>query len=178
MQPQIAKTHRRECLCHPTDMYLRMLLLAALLALPYASSGAGDAPLDRATLRGLKSVNVVIDRLDPKLEDAGLTAPILEARIEEHLRRGGVAVDKSAVPFLGLRVLEVRANHGPYALSLEMGVYQPVLLVRDPGIRTATQTWEADTVLMAGPRELNEAALDSVDELTDGFTAAWRSVNP
>ena len=35
--------------------------------IPLATSAAGDAELDRATMRGLKAVNVVIDRIDPQL---------------------------------------------------------------------------------------------------------------
>ena len=49
------------------------LLVPALLFLPPATRAAGDAPLDRATLRGLKSVNIVLDPLDHGLLRAGLT---------------------------------------------------------------------------------------------------------
>jgi hypothetical protein len=157
--------------------HIRIFLLAAVLALPYPTPGAGDSTLDRATLRGLKAVNIVIDRLDPVLEDAGLTPSVLESRVGARLEKAGITVDRTAVEFLGLRIMQVRGKHGPLSLCLGLGLYQPVVLVRDKDIKTATQTWEVDTVLMAAPKSLRDAALSSVDELADGFAAAWHSVN-
>jgi hypothetical protein len=72
----------------------------------------------------------------------------------------------------------VRANRGPFAVAVTLGAYQPVLLARDRNTKTATQTWEAETVLLAEPKQLYRATMDSVDELAAGFIAAYRSVNP
>jgi hypothetical protein len=153
------------------------LSIAALLATA-GGLPAGDAPLDRATLRGLKAVNIVLDRLDPELERAGVTAAAVSARLHEQLARAGIKTDPGAVEFLGMRVLQVRGGRGPYAVSLALGLYQPVLLVRDHNVKTATPTWGVETVLMADPKQVKEAALASVDELAASFAAAWRAVNP
>ena len=136
---------------------------------------AGDAALDRATLKGLKAVGVVIDTLDAELEKQGLTPGELESRIAERLRRADVPVDKNASEFIGLRIIQVRDKKGPYALCISEGVYQPVVLVRDKDVKTATQTWEVETVVMADPKLVHEAAMSSVDDLVDRFVAAWRS---
>ena len=63
-------------------------------------------------------------------------------------------------------------------MSITIGLYQPVVLVRDAKVRTATQTWEVETILMADPKQLFRASMESVDELADRFVAAFRSVNP
>ena len=139
---------------------------------------AGDAPLDRATLRGLHTVGVVVDPLDPELIRQGVTEDILKTRIEGRLRDGGIAVDKSATEFVGLRVMHVRASRGPYALCLSIGVYQPVLLVRDKAVKTATETWAVETVLMADPRVVGRESLHSVDELATRLVEAYRQANP
>ena len=149
-----------------------------LLALPVAIGGAGDAPLDRATLRGLKSLNVIIDPIDPELEKVGLTRDALQTRLSSRLRDGGIKVEDGANEFVGLRLLQVRNRRGPYAVALTIGLYQPVLLVRDQKIRTATQTWEVETILLAEPKQLERASLTSVDELAARFISAYRSVNP
>ena len=143
-----------------------------------AANAAGDQPLDRATLSGLKAVAIVIDQLDPELVRQGLTPEALRSRIENRLRDSAIPLDKAAGEFVGLRVIQVRGGRGPYALCLSVGLYQPVQLVRDRNVKTATQTWEVETVLMAEPKLLKEASLTSIDELADRLAAAWRSVNP
>lgn len=159
-------------------MHSRILLLMAVLVLPPVMQAAGDAPLDRATLRGLGSVGVVVDPLDPDLIKEGLTQDLLQKRIEGRLRDAGIVIGQSAPEFVGLRVLQVRAQRGPYALCLSVGVYQPVLLVRNKDVRTATETWAVDTVLMADPKVVSRETLNSVDELADRLVAAYRSANP
>src|SRR3982074_3765683 len=104
-------------------MHWRMVLLLAVLATPAAVDAAGDALLERATMRGLNSVGVVIDTLDPELVRQGLTPDTLQSRIEARLQNAGIPVDKSAREFVGLRVMYVRRNRGPYALCLAVGLY-------------------------------------------------------
>jgi hypothetical protein len=152
-------------------------ILLFLLLVPAATEGAGDAALDRATLRDLKSISVVIDRIDPELVKEGFAQEIFRGRIEDRLQNAGLPVTSKSTEFLGLRLLHVRARRGPYALCVSLGLYQPVILVRDAKLRTATQTWEVNTVLMAEPSIVYSASLDSVDELVDRFIAAWRAVN-
>ncbi len=152
-------------------------ILLFLLLAPLVTEGAGDAALDRATLRDLKSISVVIDRIDPELVKEGFAQEIFRGRIEDRLQNAGLPVTSKSTEFLGLRLLHVRGRRGPYALCVSLGLYQPVILVRDAKLRTATQTWEVNTVLMAEPSIVYSASLDSVDELVDRFIAAWRAVN-
>jgi len=154
---------------------MRWIVLLLAAALPVA---AGDAPIDRATLRGIKGVGVVIDTLDPEVVRIGLTANALEARIEQRLERAGVPVAKGAAEFVGLRIMQVHDKKGPYGLCISAGVYQPVLLSRDRNVKTATATWDVQTVVVADPKLVQEAAMASVDELVDRFATAWKSANP
>ena len=148
------------------------------LALPLFLVGAGDAPLDRATLRGLTAVNVVVDHVDPALQKEEITQGALQARVAERLRAAGIKVDEKAPDFIGLRVMHVREGRfSPYALCLNLGAYQQVVLVRDAKVKTSTQTWEVETVLAAGGKAVYRACMNSVDELVDRFGAAWREAN-
>ncbi len=151
-----------------------MLLIA--LALPLG--GAGDAALDRATLRGLMAVNVVIDPVAPEIQKVGATADGLRTRLEQRLRDAGIKIDTASTEFVGLRVTSVRAARGPFAITITIGLYQPVTLVRDRNVKTATQTWEAGAVVLADTKQVERACMDSVDELTGQFVTAYRSVNP
>ncbi len=156
-------------------MHGRLFILLAALAMPLA--GAGDAALDRATLRGVTAVNVVIDAIPAELQKEGATPATLQARLEEKLRNGGLKIDPAASEFAGFRLTSVRAGRGPFAISATLGLYQPVILVRDRNVKTATQTWEVDTVALADSKQVYRACMDSVDELADRFLAAYRSVN-
>jgi hypothetical protein len=155
-----------------------MVFLLAILTQPLKVDAANDGPLDRATLRGLKAINVVIDTLDKELAHENLTQDALKSRMERRLQNAGIPLGKDAHEFLALRVTQARDKRGPVAVSISIGLYQPVVLSRDRNIRSVTQTWEAVTTLMAEPKVLNEASMSSVDELTDRFVAAYQSVNP
>ena len=159
-------------------MRANLILVAALLAAPFAMPGAGDANLDRATLRGLKTLNIEIDKVDADLAKEGITASALQSRLMDKLQDAGIPVNQTATEFVGLRVTAVHGARGPYALSLTVGLYQPVFLSRDKNTRTATQTWEVETILISDSKQLFRAAMESVDELAGRFVTAYRSVNP
>jgi hypothetical protein len=155
-----------------------LLAILAILAQPLKVDAASDGPLDRATLRGLPAVSVVIDKLDKELAHENLTQDALQSRMEERLRKGGIPLGKDANVFLALRLMQVRAKRGPVAVCLSIGLYQPVLLSRDRNIRSVTQTWEVVTILSAESKVLYEASMSNLDELTDSFVAAYKAVNP
>jgi len=159
-------------------MRANLFLVAVLLAAPFAMPGAGDASLDRATLRGLKTLNIEIDKVDPELAKEGINASALQSRLMDKLQAAGIPVNQTATEFVGLRVTSVHGGRGPYALSLTIGLYQPVILSRDKDTRTATQTWEVETILIADSKQLFRATMESIDELGDRFVTAFRSVNP
>jgi hypothetical protein len=154
-----------------------MVFLLAILTQPLKVDAANDGPLDRATLRGLHAINVVIDTLDKELAHEDLTQDALKSRMERRLQNAGIPLGKETHEFLALRVTQVRDKRGPVAVSISIGLYQPVVLSRDRNIRSVTQTWEVVTTLLADPKVLNEASMSSVDELTDRFVAAYQSVN-
>ena len=159
-------------------MSRRFLLTLALLMMPPATRAAGDAPLDRATLKGLKGVAVIIDVIDGDLQKLGVTREALINRLLGRLATDRITIDPGATEFLGLHINAVRGGRGPFALSLSMGLYQPVLLSRNHDLRTSTQTWEVDTVLMADPKALVTACAETADELADRFAMAFYAVNP
>jgi len=152
------------------------LLLAAAAVLPLG--GAGDAALDRATLRGIAAVNVVIDPVAADLQREGATADALVTRLTERLRDGGIHVDKSSSEFVALRLTSAHAGRGGFAVAATIGLYQPVMLSRDKNVKTATQTWEVETVSLADAKQVYRACMDSVDDLAGRFVTAYRSVNP
>ena len=157
-------------------MYRRVCVLLAALALPLG--GAGDAALDRATLRGLMAVNVVIEPVAPEIQKEGATTDGLRTLLEKRLGDAGIRIDPASTAFVGLRVTSARAARGPFAIAFSVGLYQPVVLTRDRDVRTATDTWEIGAVVLADTKQVYRACMDTVDELAGQFVVAYRSVNP
>ena len=155
----------------------RIFLSLVCLTFFCAILTAGDAALDRATLRGVAAVNVVIDQLDPKLEQAGLTKEVLRSRIADKLRLANIMVDTNSNVFVGLRVDGMIPKRGSDALCFALGFYQPVILSRDAKIRTATLTWDVRSMLVVAPKPMVQSALNTIEQLTDQFVSAYRSVN-
>ena len=133
--------------------------------------------MERDTLKGLGAIGVVIDVLPPELPREGVTDAMLRARLIAKLSAAGFVIGDSSRAFAGLRLIAVRDTRGPYAVAVTLGLYQPAILSRDPGLRTVPETWSADTILMAQPKILPQAALDSVDDLAARLAAAWREAN-
>jgi hypothetical protein len=159
-------------------MHRRLLLAAALLLLPSPTNAAGDALIDRATLKGLKVIGVIVDTIDPELEKNGVTRSLVLTRMLARLSADRVKVEPNAAEFLGLRITGVRSGHGPFAVSMTLGLYQPVLLSRDHEIRTSTQTWEVESVLLADSKVLPNACGESAEDLIDHFGTAFHATNP
>src|SRR3977135_253169 len=116
---------------------VRTILFTLLLAAFPAH--AGDAALDRASLKGVKAVGVIIDQLPPDLPKEGVTADALQARLTQRLLEAKIPIDPAVKEFVGIRASSVRAARGPYAVSMTIGLSQPVTLVRDSSMRAAPQ---------------------------------------
>ena len=157
----------------------------AVLILMAGGCYASDTSMDRATLRGLKAVKVVVDPLGPELEREGLDANRLRGSIEQKLREAGVKVDNDVNEFIGLSISFAQAGRkvlsikkGPYSLTISLGVYQVAVLTRDMATKTVVETWGAEKTASASARGLDRDVSTAVDDLADQFVKAYLSVNP
>jgi hypothetical protein len=158
----------------------------ALLGLLAGASFGGDSAMDRATLRGIKAVKVVVDPPDPELEREGIDRERLRTSIELQLRNARIKIDPDALEFLGVSFppveagrksrLAIRKTARPVAVGL--GVYQLVLLSRDKETKTVAETWGQQRVVSAAGRDLEREVSSAVEELVDQFVRAYRAVNP
>src|SRR6266550_1692396 len=118
-----------------------------LVFLPLLAA-AGDAILDRATLKGIKAVSIIIDELPADLPKEAVTADTLQTRLTQRLTDAHIPIDSAAKEFVAIRASSVRDSKGPYAVAMSIGLYQPVTLVRNPAQRLAPPTWDAETVVI------------------------------
>jgi len=158
-------------------MNLRLPFGILVILFAQVCGQATDLPMDRATLRGLKAVKVVVD-LPAEIEQTGVTRASMSLAVQHGLEKAGIPFDANAIEFLGLRVTIAHDKRTPYAICLSLGVYQNVSLSRDPAVKSTTETWSGDTIILAPRKLLQEAVSTSVNELVDQFVGAFRAANP
>ena len=160
----------------------RMIGLAAAVAvvflcvIPFAF--AEDKEITRLTLRGIKEVNVVIEPIEPEIQNLGLTQSQVQADVEAKLRGANIAVvqqierGRPAV-YLYVQVMRPeKINRLFYSISLSL--LQNVVLERDPEVRTNTDTWVARSLGMSSGTEAIRA---DIRALLDQFVEDYGKAN-
>jgi len=162
-----------------------MRLYAACIALCCFSTtiAYADSEIERASLRGLKGVSVLIDEMSsPAAKGAGLDEVTFRTDVELKLRLAGIRVlTKSEVlsepgrPQLHIRIVAT----GTLAFSIDCELIQDVLLNRDPKFSIPAPTWaRAEVGNASGAKAFAQYARDGVKDLTDQFINAYLAVNP
>jgi hypothetical protein len=160
-----------------------LAVLWGMIGLAGVESWAGDSELDRATLRGLQGVDVIVENLTPEVERAGLTARQLQTDVELRLRKAGIPVLTSAerVKVPGKPVLYIylhvvpRPDERLTAYSITVELYQMVSLETD-AFTTTVSTWGVGSTGSIGSTRL-ATLRDDVRDYTDRFINAYLSVH-
>lgn len=170
MRPMAFLSHR------PTVQVSAILSLAALLCLT-AVTWASDSPENRASLKGIQAVQVVVEQIKPDAEQDGLTRSDLQADVELRLRQAGIPVGpSSAAAGLIVNVNTTKAS-GMYSVNILVEVIQSVTLERTPSIRLVAPTWSMTTVGLAGASHLREVRSIAA-QIVDKFIDAYLEQNP
>ncbi|MBP1742143.1 MAG: transcriptional regulator, Fis family [Deltaproteobacteria bacterium] len=160
----------------------RIVMLATAIAvvflyvIPFAF--AEDKEITRLTLRGIKEVNVVIETIEPEIEQLGLTQAQVQADVEAKLRGANIAVApqiERGRPAIYLYVQVIRPekiNRLFYSISLSL--LQNVILERDTEVKTNTNTW---LVRVLGMSSGTEAIRSDIRSLLDQFIDDYRKAN-
>ena len=141
---------------------------------------AGDGDLDRASLRGLESVSLVVEDLPHEAEQDGLTRGTLEADAQLELRHAGVNVvppTPQAQSVLHVSVNLVTTGPSPlwpYVVLVELK--QDAWLVRGIAVPLVS-TWS--TVVYGHVAASNIRSLrDTVKDQVGKFIIAYLAMNP
>jgi hypothetical protein len=156
---------------------LAALLLAVLPTL-LGRSWADDTPEERATLRGIKLVKVVVRDLHPDVEADGLTGGQLQSDVEQRLRKAGIAASPSAKAALTVTVNTSGRESGWYFFVIEVSLTQPVVLVRDRKSIILASTWRLGNFGDVAAQDLARFVRETVAGQVDMFIRAYREQNP
>ncbi len=166
-------------------------VIALLMVLPGMVWGFDDEG-SRETLRGIKGVRVVVESIEPEIEEAGLTRSQIQTDVELKLRTAGlnlltpgkrhteiVMVSDEAYLYINPHILKLHNipsyfQVDAYVFSIDLELYQAVYLMRTKK-RTAALTWS--TGVLGTNRDLDKIRSE-IKGRVDVFLDAWLSVNP
>ena len=169
--------------------FKKQLVVMAVSLLILASKSptfAIDSKSNRATLRGLEGVAVLVEQLSPEVEKEGLVKNRLQTEAELKLRMAGIKVltkeeclKMPGEPYLyiNINVNIARTESDIYPYSIDVLLIQKVSLVRDPQQTTYAVTWSTGGVGSIGKPILSQLQ-NSVEDMLDVFVKAFLSENP
>lgn len=140
---------------------------------------AGDSPAERASLKGLTAINVVVEDPGPAAEKAGLTAVLMQNDVQPRLRQSGIPVKPDADPYLYVQVTVIDPGGSlPLAYAINVAFMQEITLPRGLSAYLQSPTWSLTSLGMAGSDRFAKLARERVQELVGQFVTAYLSVNP
>jgi hypothetical protein len=139
------------------------------------------------TLRGVQSIYVLVEKLNPAIEQLGLTREALRTDTELQLRQYGLKVLDSEewvktpdAPdlYINVNVMPLTEDPIPFlAVSIEIRVDQQAWLVRDPTLRCSAATWHTSAAWRV-PRARLIAVREVVKDQVSKFINDYLAVNP
>lgn len=145
--------------------------------------------IDRAPLRGLQGVNVIVEGLQPEMEEAGITKKAIQTKVELRLRTLGIKVlsetERLQTPgrpylYLNLNSVFYKNDIGQLircSYSLELSLHEIVLLKRDKSKECDAAIWDKGFCGSVGIRYIDEI-YDSILNFVDTFCNDYLAANP
>ena len=165
---------------------LMILVPFALSLLSAFPSMAIDSQSNRATLKGLPGVGVLVEKLPPEIEREGLRRDQLQMDVESQLKKAGVKVFSkeqcTRVPgepylYINLNVNVAKTESGIYPYTVDIMLIQKVSLMRDPKRVTYAVTWSTGGVGSI-TKSIVSQLRENVAEVVHVFIRAFLDENP
>jgi hypothetical protein len=152
-------------------------LLVVLTSFPTVATQSAS---HRESLRGIKSLRVLVGDIDPEIEKEGLTKSQLQVDAELVLRKASIPVSASSDsddPYLYVNLEVHKAKDLLYFYSLNVSLGQMVRLKRNPSIEMYAPTWQTSETGAAGRNKLT-GVRELVRDHIDKFVNDYLTVNP
>jgi len=161
------------------------LLFICTFLLLFLRFATAAEPNSRATLRGLRGVEVIIEKLGEEVARAGLSESQLRTDVERQLRQANIPIltHKEALQqpgrpglYVRLQIVSVQALKA-HLLSIEVAVVQQVTLTRNATIKPVVPTWRTASIGAVGNTNV-EQVREAVGQHVNHFIGAYLAVNP
>jgi hypothetical protein len=156
------------------------LLLLFLSVIAFAS----DDKTDRASLRGIKAVCLVVEVTDQgQGAGSGLSQEQLYTQARDRLGWASIPVEKDSTTCLYLNIRPLPAmgkNNKPvglYAIDFKLEFMQAVTLARAPSIRSYASTWSLANLANVPAQDVERTTREISLDLINKFIRAYQSVN-
>ena len=151
-----------------------------------AASARADTPDERATLRGITAVRVIVDNPGRDVEPFGVSQAALRADVESRLKRAGITLlgpneRAQGMPYLHLGVSIFPAGEPSdelFIYSIDLVLYQEVRLIRLPGVRASSPTWKAIGTIGTLKADNLATLRDIAGQYAASFVSAHQAANP
>ncbi len=154
-------------------------VMVVLLILPGMVWGF-NTKVTRETLQGIKGISVVVEKMGPESEKAGLTKSQIQTDVEMKLRMTGLNVltfeevsKVSGSPWIYVNINIGKTSHGAYVFNINLELMQNVYLERY-NKRSIASTWSVEYI---GITPNLDDIRSKTRSLVDDFRHAWVSVN-
>ena len=163
----------------------RFFLPAALLVCSVAPATASDSEIDRASLKGLQGVFVLVEDLNPPEEQAGLKTADIQADAEQQLKAAGIPLlskaqnlDTPGMPTLYISVSVASSTTTEvWPFSIDVNLEQQATLKRSPDTFVPTAiTWHVGSIGAVDKSNVRSVR-DRVTEQVAKFVNAYFKVN-
>ena len=166
------------------------LLISVIAFLLFSTPGKSLPLSSMESLKGLKGVEVLIEELNPDLEDLNLTMIQMQSEVEAKLRKASVPVlskeeneriQPLRKPYLYIRINSSKLSSRRESIAYNIGIAlnQQVTLRGHAEAKKCffAPTWYTSVVGAAGRKNV-EVILEAVQDLTDKFIHAYLKANP
>ena len=163
----------------------RFFLPAALLLCSVAPATASDSEIDRASLKGLQGVFVLVEDLNPPEEQAGLKTADIQADAEQQLKAAGIPllsktqnIDTPGMPTLYISVsVASSTTTDVWPFSIDVNLEQQATLKRSPDTFVPTAiTWHVGSIGAVDKSSIRSVR-DRANEQVAKFVNAYFKVN-
>jgi len=163
----------------------RFFLPCALFVCSIAPATASDSEIDRASLKGLQGVFVLIEDLNPPEEQAGLKTADIQADAEQQLKAAGIPllskaqnIDTPGMPTLYISVSVASSTATDlWPFSIDVNIEQQATLKRSPDTFVPTAiTWHVGSIGAVEKSNIRSVR-ERVTEQIAKFVNAYFKVN-
>jgi hypothetical protein len=152
-------------------------------ASPPRPSEPSPEEAERESLKGLASVEVVVEPLDSEIEQVGLSAAKLQEDVRQRLHKAGIKVlkerERLARPATGLLTVRLETLHdriGRYFYTTDVWLAQRVKLESQVTVEFSAVTWKklgtVSTIADDNVKHMADQALRKVDQFIKDYLAA------
>jgi hypothetical protein len=129
-------------------------------------------------LRGIDELDVMVHRMDRRLENSGYSQDQIRAQIESKLRMAIIKVHPKALPTL---VLDIKTHESPEhaglaVITLRLDLYQFVDLPLSQQVLWVS-TWSVESIIFSEVANIS-GLREILEDLLTKFIHDYKSVNP